>query len=94
MDLDQGRSRSMKISVVIPLLNEEAHIAQTIETIRGELAVFEGDYELVLIDDGSSDRTWKLLQASVEKYGDVRAIRLSRRFGKELALCAGHCKGR
>lgn len=79
----------MKLSVVIPLLNEEEHIAQTLETIRRELVAFEGDYELVLIDDGSSDGTWERLQASVERYGDVCAIRLSRRFGKELALCAG-----
>ncbi len=79
----------MKLSVVIPLLNEETHITQTLETIRRELAAFEGDYELLLIDDGSSDSTWELLQASVDKYNDVRAIRLSRRFGKELALCAG-----
>lgn len=79
----------MKLSVVIPLLNEELHLERTLETIRRELAMFEGDYELVLIDDGSSDGTWKLLQASVNAFGDVRAIRLSRRFGKELALCAG-----
>jgi glycosyltransferase involved in cell wall biosynthesis len=51
--------------------------------------MFEGDYELVLVDDGSSDGTWKLLQASVDEFSNVRAIRLSRRFGKELALCAG-----
>jgi glycosyltransferase involved in cell wall biosynthesis len=79
----------MKLSVVIPLLNEEPHLEETIETIRRELAVFEGDYELVLIDDGSSDGTWKLLQAAANARGDVLAIRLSRRFGKELALCAG-----
>jgi glycosyltransferase involved in cell wall biosynthesis len=79
----------MKLSIVIPLLNEEPHLEQTLETIRRELALFEGDYELVLIDDGSSDGTWKLLQASVNALHDVRAIRLSRRFGKELALCAG-----
>jgi glycosyltransferase involved in cell wall biosynthesis len=79
----------MKLSIVIPLLNEEAHIAQTLATIRRELVAFEGDYELVLVDDGSSDGTWEFLQASVEEHGDVRAIRLSRRFGKELALCAG-----
>jgi glycosyltransferase involved in cell wall biosynthesis len=79
----------MKLSVVIPLLNEEPHLERTLETIRGELAMFEGDYELVLVDDGSSDGTWKLLQASVDEFSNVRAIRLSRRFGKELALCAG-----
>jgi len=79
----------MKLSIVIPLLNEEPHLEQTLATIRRELAVFEGDYELVLVDDGSSDGTWKLLQEAVNAFGDVRAIRLSRRFGKELAMCAG-----
>ncbi|MBW2493131.1 MAG: glycosyltransferase family 2 protein [Deltaproteobacteria bacterium] len=79
----------MKLSIVIPLLNEEPHLEQTLETIRRELAIFEGDYELVLIDDGSSDGTWELLRKSVAAFGDARAIRLSRRFGKELAMCAG-----
>jgi glycosyltransferase involved in cell wall biosynthesis len=79
----------MKFSVVIPVLNEEPHIEKTIATIRRELEIFEGDYELLLIDDGSNDRTWEALQVAVNSFGDVRAIRLSRRFGKELALCAG-----
>ncbi|MBW2540900.1 MAG: glycosyltransferase family 2 protein, partial [Deltaproteobacteria bacterium] len=79
----------MKLSIVIPLLNEEPHLEQTLETIRRELAMFEGDYELVLIDDGSSDGTWELLRKSVAAFGDARAIRLSRRLGKELAMCAG-----
>ncbi len=85
----EENTRDMKLSVVIPLLNEEPHLERTLDVIRRELAMFEGDYELVLIDDGSSDGTWKLLQASVNAFGDGRAIRLSRRFGKELALCAG-----
>jgi len=79
----------MKLSVVIPLLNEESHLERTLEVIRRELARFEGDYELVLVDDGSTDGTWKLLQETAKDAGDVHAIRLSRRFGKELALCAG-----
>ena len=79
----------MKFSVVIPVLNEEPHLEQTIATIRRELQAFEGDYELLLIVDGSNDGTWEILQVAVNSFGDVRAIRLSRRFGKELALCAG-----
>jgi len=79
----------MKLSIVIPLLNEESHLERTLEVIRRELAAFEGDFELILVDDGSIDGTWNLLQATANAVGDVRAIRLSRRFGKELALCAG-----
>ena len=88
-DAAKGNVRDMKLSIVIPLLNEEPHLEQTLATIRHELERFEGDYELVLIDDGSTDGTWKLLQESVNRFGDAHAIRLSRRFGKELAMCAG-----
>jgi glycosyltransferase involved in cell wall biosynthesis len=89
LNVAKENTRNMKLSVVIPLLNEESHLERTLEAIRRELAAFEGDYELVLIDDGSSDGTWRLLQRLVNEVGDVRAIRLSRRFGKELAMCAG-----
>jgi hypothetical protein len=61
LDVAEESIRDMKLSVVIPLLNEEPHLERTLEAIRRELVMFEGDYEIVLIDDGSSDGTWKLL---------------------------------
>ncbi|MFH1313228.1 MAG: glycosyltransferase family 2 protein [Candidatus Eisenbacteria bacterium] len=83
-------SRSMdKLSVVIPLYNEAAHLRSTLETICRHTTDLHCDYELILIDDGSTDDTWKEIQAYWSDNRRVRAVRLSRRFGKELALCAG-----
>ena len=52
-------------------------------------------YELVLVDDGSPDDTWRVIAAEVTNGRPLRALRLSRNFGKESALCAGleHAQG-
>src|SRR5206468_939644 len=46
-------------------------------------------YELVLVDDGSSDNTWPIIAQEAKASATVRGFRLSRNFGKESALCAG-----
>ncbi|HVR30446.1 MAG TPA: glycosyltransferase family 2 protein, partial [Thermoanaerobaculia bacterium] len=79
----------MKLSVVIPLWHEEQHLASTIGVIRDALEPLRGDYELVLIDDGSTDGTWRVLRELAAAHPEILALRLSRNFGKELALCAG-----
>jgi dolichol-phosphate mannosyltransferase len=83
-------TRSMKkLSIVIPLHNEAAHLCSTLKTICGHLIDLPCDYELILIDDGSTDATWQELLAFWKDNPSIIALRLSRRFGKELALCAG-----
>jgi glycosyltransferase involved in cell wall biosynthesis len=79
----------MKLSVVIPLWNEEQHLAASMATIRAALAPLRDDFELVLVDDGSTDGTWRVLREMAAADPRVVALRLSRNFGKELALCAG-----
>jgi glycosyltransferase involved in cell wall biosynthesis len=79
----------MKLSVVIPLWNEEQHLEATIGAIRAALAPLAADCELVLVDDGSTDGTWRILRELAAADPRVVALRLSRNFGKELALCAG-----
>jgi len=82
-------------SVVMPAYNEGAGIQKSIRTLA---SVFDGlalDYEIVVIDDGSRDRTFDLAAEMVDAGYKVRAIRFSRNFGKEAALLAGlqNCSG-
>src|SRR5437667_7445132 len=77
------------ISVVIPLYNEASHVREVLSDLTKALQQTESRFELVLVDDGSTDDTWAKIKHEARMWTDLRAIRLSRNFGKELALCAG-----
>jgi glycosyltransferase involved in cell wall biosynthesis len=76
----------MDISIVIPLCNEGAYLRELLSDLKSAL---QDRVELVLIDDGSTDDTWQIITEEARSNRDLRAFRLSRNFGKELALCAG-----
>ena len=78
-----------KISLVIPVYNEEKQIAESLKVIKEILDQTKIAYEFILIDDGSRDNTWKVLKELPDKMPQLKALRLSRNFGKEAALCAG-----
>lgn len=75
------------ISVVIPLYNEEKKMKENIKEICKYLE--KEEYEMILVDDGSKDRTWLLVQELHDENSNIKGIRFSRNFGKEIALCAG-----
>jgi polyisoprenyl-phosphate glycosyltransferase len=77
------------ISVVIPLYNEGSHVKELLADLKKALQEIGCRFEVVLVDDGSSDDTWVAIKGEARMSPDLRAIRLSRNFGKELALCAG-----
>jgi dolichol-phosphate mannosyltransferase len=77
------------ISVVIPFYAEGATLAEFLSSVTAALDKSGWSYELVLIDDGSPDNTWTTIMGAAARYPAIRALRLSRNFGKELALCAG-----
>jgi glycosyltransferase involved in cell wall biosynthesis len=77
------------ISVVIPLYNEGSHVKGLLADLKAALQEIGCRFEVVLVDDGSSDGTWAEIKDEARMSPDLRAIRLSRNFGKELALCAG-----
>ncbi|CAN5357172.1 glycosyltransferase family 2 protein [soil metagenome] len=77
------------ISIVLPCYREAEHIGDVLKEIQNGLETAGVDFELVLIDDGSPDRTWDVLKGIEKDFPMMRAVKLSRNFGKELALCAG-----
>ena len=80
---------SVKYSIVIPLYNEEEMFPALAERLREIMAELDGPAEVLLVDDGSSDRTFE--QARVARDSDPRfkLIQFSRNFGHQLAITAG-----
>jgi len=82
-------SDAPELSCVLPCLNEAEHLAESLDVIARSIEAAGVSYELIVIDDGSDDGTWEVLEKERGTRPELRAVRLSRRFGKELALCAG-----
>ena len=87
--MDDVSPTTALISVVIPLYNEGLHLRELLSDLKSALEQAGCRFEVVLVDDGSSDETWTRIKDEARMCPDLRAIRLSRNFGKELALCAG-----
>lgn len=89
VDKPTKRTQNSLLSVVIPVYQEGSHIKSTIKVIEGVLLENKIKYEFILIDDGSTDNTWRELKSLVKESEGISILRLSRNFGKESALCAG-----
>jgi dolichol-phosphate mannosyltransferase len=76
------------ISVVAPVHNDSAIVESFIREVMAVLQEHYMNYELVLIDDGSEDETVATITALLSQYRCIRLIRLSRRFGEEIAVSA------
>jgi dolichol-phosphate mannosyltransferase len=95
---DVRREFDVKLSLIIPFFNEEKQIPLTLSTLLPIVNSLDLDYEILLIDDGSGDNTWPLLEQAAlytrpandgDFGGSISAILFSRNFGKEAAICAG-----
>jgi len=78
-----------QLSVVVPCFNEEAGLA---ELVRRTIAACDATHqtcEILLVDDGSSDTTWSLIEQAAAEHPEIRGIRLSRNYGHQIALTAG-----
>ena len=84
------------ISVVVPMRNESPNVGELHAQMTSALAAFGRSYELVVIDDGSTDDTFARLAAIQAKDARVRVIRFRRNFGQTAAFAAGfaHARGR
>ncbi|MDR0822539.1 MAG: glycosyltransferase family 2 protein [Endomicrobium sp.] len=79
----------MKLSIVSPIYNEGSLVNTFVEAISKIVATMGISYEILLVDDGSTDDTWKYINALSDRENKIRGIRFSRNFGKECALIAG-----
>lgn len=84
-----------EISIAVPMHNEEESIREFFGRLVPILNQLDLTWEIVCIDDGSTDRTWARLREGQSEHSSVQLIRLSRNFGKEIALTAGldHASG-
>lgn len=78
----------MKLSLLIPFYNEEDQVLITLDTVTPIVRSLTHDYEIIAIDDGSRDKTWEMLRLRALEDPHLHAIRFSRNFGKEAAVCA------
>lgn len=82
----------LDISVVIPLFNEEESLVELTEWIRNVMAENKFTYEILLIDDGSTDNSWQVIESITGKYNEVHGIKFFRNYGKAAALHTGFSK--
>jgi glycosyltransferase involved in cell wall biosynthesis len=91
MKLQNGAApKSPSVSLAIPLYNEEAVVPELLSrTMKALDSIPGGPHEIVLVDDGSSDRTFELVAAAAEQDPRLVVVGLSRNFGHQTALAAG-----
>ncbi|HEX9648955.1 MAG TPA: glycosyltransferase family 2 protein [Cyclobacteriaceae bacterium] len=77
------------LSIVIPLLNEEESLAELCERIVGVCKERSFTFEIIFVDDGSTDSSWKVISSLASQFPEVKGIRLSKNFGKSAALDCG-----
>jgi glycosyltransferase involved in cell wall biosynthesis len=83
------------LSIAVPLYNEEESIQPLVSAVREAMATHAGAWELILVDDGSSDGTAAAAAAIAAADGRVRLVRLARNYGQSTAMQAGfdHARG-
>ena len=79
----------MNLSVVIPLFNEEESLPELCEWITRIMVANNYTYEIILIDDGSNDGSWLLIEQLAVKDNNIRGIKFRRNYGKSAALNVG-----
>lgn len=78
-----------KISIVLPVYNEEAGIKNTIEVLENFVECQIETYEIIFVDDGSVDSSVDIIRHAQSQYENIRLVEFSRNFGHQLAITAG-----
>lgn len=81
--------RAQKIDLVIPVYNEEANLPVLFERLRTDLASLSCAWRVILVDDGSRDRSWELIASAARQDPRFHGVRLGRNYGQHAAIFAG-----
>ncbi|MBK7735284.1 MAG: glycosyltransferase family 2 protein [Chitinophagaceae bacterium] len=79
----------MDITIIIPLYNEEESLPELAEWIKRVVDVHNLSYEIIMIDDGSSDASWQVIENLKVKNSNIKGIKFQRNYGKSAALNEG-----
>ena len=85
----------INLSIIIPVLNEEENLQTLYDRLTSSLARIKKSYELIFVDDGSTDRSFEILRRLAQIDLKVRVVRFRRNFGQTAAMSAGfdHARG-
>jgi len=87
--------RTIDYSIVIPVFNEEGNLEPLYARLTNVMQNLKKPYEIIFVDDGSSDQSFQILKGLHEKDKSIKVIRFTRNFGQHIAITAGlnYCKG-
>ena len=93
---DKPVNDKIDLSIVIPLFNEEENVKPLYAQLKEALESLEQNYEIIIVDDGSTDRSFELLKGLQAQDKRLKVIRFRRNFGQTAAFAAGfeHARGR
>jgi glycosyltransferase involved in cell wall biosynthesis len=94
--LSQKYGDNTHLSIVVPLFNEEESVAPLLNRLQEVCRDFDFKWEIILVDDGSKDRTWPIIESHKVNMPELRAIKLRRNCGQTGAMVAGfdHSRGK
>jgi len=87
-------SPAVEISVVVPLYNEQDNLEPLLERIRETLSRLDRSYEVIFVDDGSTDESFQVIRRLHDRHDVVRAVRFRKNHGKSAALAIGFQEAR
>jgi glycosyltransferase involved in cell wall biosynthesis len=77
------------LSIVLPLFNESSLIQEIVTRVKDNAKIITDDFEIIMVDDGSQDKTWESIKIEASKEQRVKGVRFSRNFGHHYAITAG-----
>ncbi|RUM58287.1 MAG: glycosyltransferase [Persephonella sp.] len=89
VEVNQKDKNNVELSIVIPIYNEEENLPILYEKLKSVLDNLGKSYEIILVDDGSTDRSWEIIKEFAEKDKHVVGVNFRKNFGQTAAMSAG-----